>query len=126
LENSCEKITDKGLEHILGQNLPNLKNLRELNLDFSGCIEITDQGLKVASEKICYNLLSLQTLSMNFSECLKIENKDMTIKWMGVDLKQMPDLKDISLDFGRCEGIDESIKKDPQKDLGRYKNLVIY
>jgi len=123
---NCEKITDKGLEQLFGQNLPNLKNLKELSLDFSGCAEITDQGLKVTIEKICSNLLSLQTLSINFSECIKIQNRDMTLKWMGVDLNQMPDLKDIYLDFARCEGIDESIRKDLQKELGRYKNLEIY
>jgi len=123
---NCEKITDKGLEQLFGQNLPNLKNLKELSLDFSGCTEITDQGLKVTIEKICSNLLSLQTLSINFSECIKIQNRDMTLKWMGVDLNQMPDLKDIYLDFARCEGIDESIRKDLQKELGRYKNLEIY
>ena len=35
---SCENITDKGIDEMAGQNFPNVRNLKQLNLDFSGYI----------------------------------------------------------------------------------------
>ena len=104
------------------------------------CTEITDQGLKAIIERICANLLNLKTLSINFSECSKIENKDLIIKWIGVDLNRMINLKEVYLDFARyfyfdnnlnnlwarCEGIDEEAKNGLKKELTRIKHIQIY